>query len=334
MHLRARRAAGTVIWGVGFVVALVWGALDGAGSEGPGYGFAPPVTVAPLEAGRVSELPVHLHDVVRADQIVVKMDPTPIEDERQVALAQLLAVQEEAAGSAMSEARRFAEGMESVSVTRAKLAASLQEDLALADTLRERLSVEADLAATGASSTQAVAEWQRQIRVVDARATATRAALAVATEAASQAAERNRELADPAQWASVAAARQVELLEGRIARTDLRAGIEGQVTWIFRSAGDVVPAGEPLVQIRRTGTTEVVAFFPAAAVTGVEAGESASVKRATGQVVSGHVRSVGAGPQPLPTQLWKLPTWPEYGVPVVVDLDAEIAPDEAVTVRI
>jgi multidrug resistance efflux pump len=334
MNVRTRRAAGGVVWGVGFVVALVWGALDTAGVEGAGYGFAPPVTVAPLETGRILEVPVQLHDPVRPDQVVVKMDPAPIEAERQVAMAQLLAVQEDAASSAMNDARRFAEGMESVAVNRAKLAAGLQEDLALAETLRERSAIEEGLAGTGASSTQAVAEWQRQLRVVEARIAATRGALAVASDAAAKAMERQEDLVRTGQWAAVAATRTVELLEGRIARADLRAGIEGQVTWIYRSAGDVVPAGEPLLQIRRTGTTEVVAFFPPSAVAGLEAGDDASVKRSTGQVVQGHLRSVGSGPQPLPTHLWKLPSWPEYGVPVVVDLDAEIAPDEAVVVRI
>jgi multidrug resistance efflux pump len=334
MNVRTRRMAGSVVWGLGFVVALGWGALDTAGVEGTGYGFAPPVTVAPLETGRVLELSVHLHDSVRPDQVVVKMDATPIEEERQVALAELLAVQEEAANLAMNDARRFAEGLETVAVSRAKLAAGLQEDLALGETIRERLSIEEDLAATGASSTQAVAEWQRQLRVVEARISATRTALAVATSAATNAQGRNQELVEPGKWSAVVMTRQVELLEGRIARADLRAGIEGQVTWIYRSAGDVVPAGEPLLQIRRTGTTEVVAFLPPSAVSGLTAGEAAAVKRASGQVVTGHLRSVGAGPQPLPAHLWKLPAWPEYGVPIVVDLDSEIAPDELVSVRI
>jgi multidrug resistance efflux pump len=334
MNVRMRRTAGGVLWGGGFVVALAWGALDTSGTEGTGYGFSPPVNLAALETGRVLEMPVHLHDAVLADQVVVRMDPAPVMEEKAVAMAQLLAVQEEAALAAMNDTRRFAEGLESVAVNRAKLAMGLQEDIALAETLRERLTIEQDLAGTGASSTQAVAEWQRQLRVVEARIGATRGALSVATSAANQAAARNQSLSEPGQWAAVAMAREIEALEGRLGRLDLRAGIEGQVTWIYRTAGEVVPAGEPVVQVRKTGTTEVVAFFSPSVVADIEPRQIVTIKRSTGQIVSGHLRSVGSGPQPVPAHLWKLPTWPEYGVPIVVDLDSEIAPDEAVVVRI
>lgn len=335
MHVRARRTAGAALWGAAFVVALAWGAFDSAGVEGTGYGFAPAVDVSALETARVMELPVHLHDAVGADQIVVRMDAAPIQEERQVALAQLLAVQEEAAQAALNDARRFAEGRDQVAVNRAKLAMSLQEDLALADTLRERLSIESDLAATGASSAQSVAEWQRQLRVVEARVVANRSALSVAAGATTRAEARNAELGDDGGLAETfVVTRQIEALEGRIARMELKAGIEGQVTWIYRAPGEVVPAGQPVLQVRPTGTHEVVAFVAPKAAVGLEAGEAATVKRATGQVVNGRLKSVGSGPQPLPAHLWKLPNWPEYGVPIVVDLDGEVGPDELVVVRI
>ncbi|MCB9684363.1 MAG: HlyD family secretion protein [Alphaproteobacteria bacterium] len=115
---------------------------------------------------------------------------------------------------------------------------------------------------------------------------------------------------------------------------DLRAGIDGQVSWIYRAEGEVVNAGDPVLQVRHTSTDEIVAFFPAASVTGMEAGSSATIRRSTGQVITGTLMSVGAGPQPLPAHLWRLPDWPEYGVPVVVHVDQQVAPDEMVTVRI
>ena len=132
----------------------------------------------------------------------------------------------------------------------------------------------------------------------------------------------------------MAATRAIEALDGRISRMDLKAGISGQVSWIYRTEGEVVTAGDPVLQLRHQSTSEIVAFFPAHAVTGMSAGEAATVLRSSGQVIEGHLVSVGAGPQPLPAQLWKLPDWPEYGVPVVVHVDHEVAPDELVTVRI
>jgi multidrug efflux pump subunit AcrA (membrane-fusion protein) len=119
VHLQRRRRIGGILWGAGLVVAFGWGALDTSGAEGVGYGFAPPVNVAALETARVLEIPVHLHDAVSADQIVVRMDSEPLVEERQVAAAMLLAVQEEQVLSTVSEARKFAAGVEGTSFNRA-----------------------------------------------------------------------------------------------------------------------------------------------------------------------------------------------------------------------
>ncbi len=334
VDIRTRRTLGGAIWGVGLVMALAWGALDGAGAEGVGYGFSPPVNVAALETGLIRELPVKLHDTVTPEQVVVRMDPAPILEERQVAEAELLVVQEEVVMAAMSEARKFAEGVEDVLVDRARLMAGLQEDLALASTLQERLSLEEDLAASGASSSQAVEEWRRQLRVVEARISAGRMAVAAASNAADSAQARNEELAASNPWSVVAATRTLEALDGRLARLDLKAGIEGQVSWIYHNEGEVVVAGDPVIQVRQASTNEIVAFFEPKQVVGITAGDTATVRRSSGQVLNGKLVSVGAGPQPLPIHLWRLPTWPESGVPVGVEVDSEVAPDEQVTVRI
>ena len=334
MDLRTRRLIGAGTWGAGLVVATVWGLLDGSGSEGVGYGFAPAVNVSSLETAKILELPVQLHDLVTAGQVVVRMDPAPVVDEREVAAANLLAVQEEQVAMAASEARRFAGDVEGTLIDRAKIAADLQEDMAYLETVRERLTLEEDLAATGASSAQAVEEWKREMRVIEARISANRNAMAVANQAASSAKERVGLAPVANQWTVVAATRELEWIEGRISRMDLAAGIDGQVSWIYRTPGEVVPAGEPILQVRRTATREVVAFVAPSEAVGLEAGGSATVRRSTGEVVRGKLVSVGSGPQPLPMQLWKMPNWPEYGIPVRVELESEIAPDESVTVRI
>ena len=236
--------------------------------------------------------------------------------------------------STVSEARKFAAGVEGTSFNQAKLSSAVQEDVALLSTLKERLSLEQDLAASGASSNEAVEEWRRQMRVVEARLNANRRALSVASDAASGAMARSEALPEAGQWSVVAATRALEMVEGRIRRMDLLAAVDGQVTWIYYGPGDVVPAGMPILQVRKTGTREVVAFLTPADAQGLLAGESAAVRRATGQVVSGKLVSVGSGPQPLPPQLWRMPSWPEFGVPVKVELESEIAPDESVTVRL
>jgi len=336
MDLRIRRAIGGVLWGAGLVVALVWGALSGSGVEGRGYGFAPAVEVAALETGRVGELPIELHELVTADDIVVRMDTASLKEERDWASAELLAVQQSAAMEARNDARRFAEGVEDVLVSRARLATQLQEDRALLATLEERLSIELDLANSGASSEQAVEEWRRQIRVVQARVRAGGQAVSAVNDAADAARDRGASVpgAEGEAWEVVAASRALDMVQGRIDRMDLRAGVDGQVTWIYRAEGEVVPAGEPIVQVRRTGTRDVVAFVAAAEAAALTQGADASVRRATGQVLSGRLVSVGSGPNLVPEHLWHNPSYPEYAVPVRIALESEIGPDEPVTVRL
>lgn len=333
LDIRRRRTIGAATWSVGFVVALIWASLDRAGAEGVGYGFAPAVDVASLETAKVLEIPVELHGLVDEGAVVVRMDPAPLLEQREVASAELLAVQDQESRQASSDARRFAEGMESSLVNRAKVAAQVQEDTALLSTLRERQSLEEELAATGASSSQAVEEWRRQIRVVEARIGANQASLGAASVAVEGARTRSATAPSPSEWTVVAASRVLQAVEGRIARMDLKSAIGGQIAWIYHQPGEVVPAGEPIVQIRRTATREVVAFVDATEAVGLEPGGRASVRRSSGQVIGGQLVSVGSGPQPLPVALWRLPSWPEYGVPVRVLLDSEVAPDEPVTVR-
>ena len=332
--LRSRRNVGAAAWAVGLVVALVWGALDGTGAEGVGYGFAPPVEIAALETARVLEVSVALHQAVTDDDIVVRMDPTALREEREIASADLLAVQGEAERQAMTDSRRFAEGRESSEVSRARLNARLQEDRSKLVNLKELLRLEEGLAETGASSVQAVEGWKRQIRVVEARIQANRTAVAAASSAAEGAASRSDALTTTSDWSVVAATRVLEHVEGRLERLSLRAEIDGQVSWIYRQPGEVVRAGDPIVQIRQVGTREVVAFLSPAEATGLEVGERASIRRTSGQVVRGELLSVGAGPQPLPEALWRSPGWPEHGVPIRVRLESEIGPDEPVTVRL
>ena len=334
MDLARRRQIGGVAWVGGLVLATIWGALDDGPAEGRGFGFAPAVEVAALETGRLLELPVTLHQDVAADTVVVRLDPAPLIEEREVVSARLLAVKDSESSSAAGEARRFAEGVQGVVIYKAQLATKVSEDRALLETLQERKTLEETLAQTGASSQQAVEEWARQIRVVEARVGATQRALNIASNVAKSAVERSEAAPGGNDWEVVAATRELEQMDARIARLDLHAGIEGQVTWIYRSPGEVVNAGEPVLQVRRTGTKEVVAFVQAAAVAGLTSGDRASVQRATGQVVFGKLLTVGVGPQPLPERLWHNPAYPEYGVPVRLELDDEIAPGEAVSIRL
>ena len=85
MNLRRRRRIGGVAWGVGLAVAALWNGLATSGVEADGVGFAPPVQVAPYEAGRLLAIDVELHSPVRAGDVVARIDPVLVEAERDLA---------------------------------------------------------------------------------------------------------------------------------------------------------------------------------------------------------------------------------------------------------
>src|SRR5262245_4038565 len=87
--LRGRRRRGAVVWGAGLLLAAVWSARSSAHVEARGYGFAPSVEVSAAEPGRVLELPVGLHDRVTHDDVVVRMDPSLLAAELELARARV-----------------------------------------------------------------------------------------------------------------------------------------------------------------------------------------------------------------------------------------------------
>jgi multidrug resistance efflux pump len=333
MDLSGRRRLGAAAWGLGLAVAAGWVGFRLGGVEAPGVGYAPPVQVAPLETARLQQISVTLHDVVQADQVVAMMDPTLVDAERAVATATLLATREQLGIEQATEERRFAESAEGTRLTRAQLAASIREDEALVATLKERLDIEQGLAARGAVSGLTADDVRWQIEVATARLRANRGALGVAQAAASNAEQRNVDAPGRNDWEMVAATRAVELLEARVEAYDLVAGIDGHVTAIYFAPGAVVPAGLPVLEVRRTATRDVVAYVGSAEAARLVPGESAKVIRPTGETLQATLRSIGGTPQALPLSLWPFPNEPKFAVPVRLELvDAQVSPDEPLTV--
>lgn len=333
MSLVWRRRVGGVLWGVGLLVALAWGGSRRGTVQGRGLGWAPPVHLAALEIGQLSSLDVELHDDVQAGQVVARLDPELLLREREVLSAELLASQEDQVNAVRLEARRFAQGLEGWMLDRASVATRLREDEALWSAMDEQLAIERDLLRSGATSTQNVLNLEREMRVVEARVTAGRDALGVASRATDAASARSAAAPGANQWQVVAVSRQLEAIDARIQRLALTSGIDGQVTAVYHAPGEVVRPGDPVVQIRRVSTDEVVAWLPASA--SVQPGRDARVVRANGEVLYGSLVSVGRGLQPLPAPLLDDPQRAEFGVPVRVRLQGgTLAPDEPVVLRL
>ncbi len=335
VNLANRRRLGVLVWITGAVVALLWSTGSTQVREGRGLGYAAHLEVSAVEAGRLAELSVEIHQEVHAGDVVARLDPLPLLQEREVLAAELLAVEDQESARAANEARRFAQGLEDVALDRASLRVSLEEDRTHLAGLLQRLDTERGLQATGASSRFTVEDLEREASTLAARIQAEDEALATAD--AAWTAARGRQQAAPSSndWALVAATRRLEQLDGRLERLELTTGIDGQVTWIYHHPGEVVQPGEPILRVSHVDTADVLAWIPAATVGGLLPGGDATVIRASGESLMGSVMSVGASPMQIPEELWRNPAGPEWGVPVRIRLaDGRVAPDEPVQVRI
>jgi multidrug resistance efflux pump len=325
MGLVGRRQIGIVVWFGLFFLAIAWSSLRSSSTEATGIGFAPPIEISALETGRLVSLDVALHDEVKIDDVLARLDAGPLREQREVLAAQMRAVEQTVASDVASDTRRAV----STQMKRAQIQSDIREDEALIVALRQDKRIAEDLASSGAGSTNDVRDIDNQISIAQARLAGNRLASAGGLEA------EDLDAPEENDWHVVAAARTLEMMDNRIDRMDILASIDGQITRIYHEPGEVVFGGDPVVQVTRTGTSEVLAYLPTPGAIGLDAGDAAWIVRSTGQVVRGALISVGSGPQALPEQLWHNPSYPEWGVPIRIKLaQGEIGPGEQVVVRI
>jgi HlyD family secretion protein len=331
---KARRNLSGSVWVAGAVVATTWGLARTQSIEAPAVGYALAQDVSSLEAARILEVAVQLHDHVESGALVARLDTEPLVRERDVVAADLLAAQAQLQNEAALDARRFAEGSEQARLEQARLRVALQEDRALEDGYGARLVQLKSLVDQGAGSTWEVQDLERDLKVVSERVVEEANALAIATAAAEGAETRNADRPGSNEWELVASERRLQQLESRIGQLDLSTRITGQVVAVYRGPGDVVAAGEPVVRVVPESAIEALAYLPPSTIRRIQPGAIARVVRPTGEVVKASVRSVGASPEQLPAQLWQNSTAPEWGVPVLMDLEGAVAPGEPLKVRL
>lgn len=335
MDIALRRKLGVGLWVVGLAVAALLVFRDQARVEGPGLGFAPTLQVSATETGTLEQVVTPLHTSVRSGEVVARIDPAPLREERAVVQARLLEAQEQMRLDTDNDIRRLAEGYNRVLSNRVDVQIRLGSDMAEAGALRELIGIEQALFEKGAATEQEVAEWRRQLRVVEARISEGQRALNDLRKAELSATERTLARHEPDVWSSVLVeSRELDRIDGQLSRTELRATIDGQVAWIHLQPGEIVLPGDPVVSVTPFSTSEVVGWLHQDQVRGLKPGSPAQVIRTNGERIPGQLISVGAAPRTMPEQLWYNPQRPEVAVPVRVSLQGAIAPNEVVSVRL
>lgn len=333
MPLNYRRWITGVVWLIGLAIAVTAIARRPA-SQIRAVAWAPTVTLAAPDDGTLIELAVSLHQTVVSGERIARFDATKLTARRQVLAAELEAMSQKEDSAQKGRSRVFERDREAASLELAKLEANIEEDLARDRTLRQKLEVDQKLAAQGLLPIEKANDIRRQLEVVEARLTSHRDRLSLAQQRASQTRIRAETASDSSRWQTLAASRRLGELEERLQRLNLHSTAAGQVTEIYRAAGEWLPSGEPVLRISPTSATEVHAWLDSPSMPQLQPGTPAVVTRSNGERLEGSVASVGVERLQLPEILWLRADYPEWGYQIRVIIGGALAPGETVQVSL
>lgn len=105
----------------------------------------------------------------------------------------------------------------------------------------------------------------------------------------------------------------------------------------IRRAGEVIAAGDPILAVAQTEPTEIIAYANEQQVGLLEQDMNVELvkMRYPAQIAQSRVLSIGPTIEVLPQRLWRSPTIPQWGRPVVIEIPLGLAviPGELIGIR-
>ncbi len=362
-----RRAVPFVVWTAALLVSVYLYGRRQAEAILVGIADERRFVVAPETTGRLDRLTVALHDEVMQGDIVATLDDRELLLRLDRARAELRRLEAESArdrsiakmqASEMelefdADLRRFATDVEQGEIQVLRELAEHEEDrvrlqgLELRLARSEKLSREAvasdarlddDRTARDALSKR-IAERARLID--DMRKRNDAAKRRYATYRASHAERSGKSvgavLAKPLEYAVKVQALRLERINLDVTRLVLRAPASGRVARNLHRPGEVVTAGDPVVQIVEPVADQIVAYLPENRLLELRAGAPVELVRraAPDQVIRTRVREIGARVVRLPARLTAADGVARWGIPVYIPLPDGfvVTPGEAFSVR-
>ena len=332
--VRFRKNATVFVWLVGLAIAASL-LLSRPAGDAQGIAWAAPTTITAPEDGALLQLTAHLHELVEQGQLVARLDPAPLLARNQILIAELEALSAEESAEAAGRTRRFQSDSEQARLEQARLRASVAEQEVQLIALKSELAREADLSERGLRAASIAQDLQRQLEVAEARLAADRERLALAAQTARETSARALTASGPNRWQIVAAERRLDEIGARLNRLELRSPIEGQVTQLESTPGEWLEAGQQVLRISPTSTSEVHVWTDVQVARRSQVGQPATVRRATGERLPALITSVSVERLPLPRALWYRSDIREWGYLVRVHLQGEeLTPGEPVRVSL
>ena len=323
-----------VLFCLGLVLVFFWSKADPS-RQLRGIAVAQTFKPTSVVGGQVASLPVALHQSIDSGATVAVFDTRQLLDQRRILAAELEALNHRLPGDSLAQIRRLADDLETAELETAESAARVARDEAELDVLRQELSRDQALLESGVLAEDRVREKEREIAVAEARLSANRATLEQALAITQQAEGRRQLSPGPNPWPAVVAQRKLDSLSRRIEEATLRSPIDGQVTSLFLTTGEVARPGEAILEITPATTHEVHLYLPSPDDDSWQAGSAVAVTDAQGNQHRGQIATLGVDRRQIERQLWRRDNQAEYGYLIRIELsDATLRPGELVLVRL
>jgi multidrug efflux pump subunit AcrA (membrane-fusion protein) len=340
-----RQFLSVLVW-MASAAGAVWLAHGDAGvADAPAQIVPQEFRVAAAETGRLAELPVVVGQRVRAGDLLARLDSSVLEREIALGEAHLKQLRSEPGASVAvmssdgyASERSFQTDVESaVGQLEAARAAHGQQASELA-ALREEIQRQRRLVREGLmradrveelevrarSMAETVAAWPGRIEAIAARQRAAEARLAEwrAEHKTSSAPLARDARLQPLRERVAEQAEALRVLRARLAAARIVAPEVGEVVTVMARSGDVATAGLPFVVLHGTGPRMLVAYVNERAQ--LTAGAQALARRRTPgrEELPTTVRRVADAVVQIPPRFWLLPTMPQWGREVYLELPA------------
>ncbi|MFH0901964.1 MAG: HlyD family efflux transporter periplasmic adaptor subunit [Pseudomonadota bacterium] len=309
-----------------------------------GYAEAIDVGVGPLHTGRVLEIHVRPGDKVRPGDTVAVMDRRELVARREVVQAELAEararVEAETDLQEAEVARSELAALKTVALVRqsqAELESLKQQNARLEKLAAEKLVRVEDLE-DGRYRQSGLAARVQTLGDAQARGRA-----GLASTSASEASRRERVAIRVGPFREAVQRKEAELRETDVAleETVLRANVDGVVSTVLASLGEVVSSGRPVVTVVTARAGRVVVWIPERHATKVAVDRSATLLRG-GRLLGSNIlgRVVEVSPEvvelPVRARSSTSPGVPVWGRRVVVEVQGKesFLPGEAFSVRL
>ncbi|MFZ5444379.1 MAG: HlyD family secretion protein [Myxococcota bacterium] len=298
-----------------------------SGGSIPAYAESIEHAVSPVVTGRILTVNVKLGDAVKAGEVLATLDDRAVRLERERMKSELAQLEADLAAQSsihktevLESVLRGSSALADESAARAE-AESLKTELERMERLRAEKLVDA---ATETEVRRNYLAAAARVKVFERRRQQLPELYANRGSSAFDAQAEAR--VQPYREAVKSKQAALAELEFQLEQFQLRAPVDGTVSYLAHPVGDVVPAGVEVLRVVRGRPGHLVATVPEERAGGLAPGMKLTVRGSRGLFAEkrvGTVVEVGPAVEQIPLRSWLSPQFPKWGRRAVIQVEGE-----------